>query len=193
MEEDVILKISYRIKEIRKERGITIQELANRAGVSKGLISQIENNHTVPSLMVLIDLIKSLDVDLDQFFKDISASSQKATVLVKRKAEYKSFKKEQALGFLYQRILTKSINNTTVDIVLLELEQNATSPMATTGAFEYKYIMAGNIKYIFDDQEIELTAGDSLLFDGRLSHTPRNIGKEKAMMLMVYFFEETRA
>lgn len=193
MEEDVILKISYRIKEIRKERGITIQELADRAGVSKGLISQIENNRTVPSLMVLIDIIKSLDVDLNQFFKDISASSNKAPVVVKRKAEYESFEKEQALGFLYQRILTKSIKNSTVDIVLLELEPDATRPMVTTEAFEYKYILAGNIKYIFDDQEIELSAGDSLLFDGRLSHTPRNIGKDKAIMLIIYFFEETRA
>lgn len=193
MEEDVILKISYRIKEIRKERGITIQELADRAGVSKGLISQIENNRTVPSLMVLIDIIKSLDVDLNQFFKDISASLNKAPVVVKRKSEYESFEKEQALGFLYKRILTKSIKNATVDIVLLELEPNASRPMVTTEAFEYKYILAGNVKYHFEDQEIELEAGDSLLFDGRLAHTPTNIGKDKAIMLILYFFEELKA
>ncbi|WP_316841665.1 XRE family transcriptional regulator [Pedobacter gandavensis] len=193
MEEDVILKISYRIKEIRKDRGITIQELADRAGVSKGLISQIENNRTVPSLMVLIDIIKSLDVDLNQFFKDISDSANKAPVVVKRKSEYESFEKEQALGFLYQRILTKSIKNSTVDIVLLELEPNASRPMVRTEAFEYKYILAGSVKYHFEDQEIELFAGDSLLFDGRLPHTPSNIGKDKAIMLILYFFEEVKS
>ncbi|MBB2149351.1 helix-turn-helix domain-containing protein [Pedobacter gandavensis] len=193
MEEDVILKISYRIKEIRKERGITIQELADRAGVSKGLISQIENNRTVPSLMVLIDIIKSLDVDLNQFFKDISDSANKAPVVVKRKSEYESFEKEQALGFLYKRILTKSIKNATVDIVLLELEPNASRPMVRTEAFEYKYILAGNVKYHFEDQDIELSAGDSLLFDGRLAHTPTNVGTDKAIMLILYFFEEVKA
>lgn len=193
MEEDVILKISYRIKEIRKERGITIQELADRAGVSKGLISQIENNRTVPSLMVLIDIIKSLDVDLNEFFKEISDRANKAPVVVKRKSEYEPFEKEQALGFLYQRILTKSIKNSTVDIVLLELEPNASRPMVRTEAFEYKYILSGNVKYHFEDQEIELSAGDSLLFDGRLPHTPSNIGIDKAIMLILYFFEEVKS
>ncbi|WP_233602940.1 helix-turn-helix domain-containing protein [Pedobacter sp. KBW06] len=99
MEEDVILKISYRIKEIRKERGITIQELADRAGVSKGLISQIENNRTVPSLMVLIDIIKSLDVDLNQFFKDISASSNKAPWWSKEKQNMNLLKRSRHWDF----------------------------------------------------------------------------------------------
>ena len=93
MEENIILKISTRIKEIRRERNTTVQELADLAGVSKGLISQIENNRTVPSLMVLIDIISALEVDLNQFFKDISANSQLSPVIIKRKNEYESFEK----------------------------------------------------------------------------------------------------
>lgn len=69
MEDNTIFKISSKIKEIRKEKGITIQELADRAGVSKGLISQIENNRTVPSLLVLVNIISSLHVDLNDFSK----------------------------------------------------------------------------------------------------------------------------
>ena len=53
MQEDVLIQISIKIKEIRKQKNITIQELANKAGVSKGLISQIKNNRTDPSLPVL--------------------------------------------------------------------------------------------------------------------------------------------
>nr|WP_227256257.1 helix-turn-helix transcriptional regulator [Pedobacter sp. MR2016-19] len=52
--------------------GITVQELADKAEVSKGLISQIENSRTIPSLMVLMDIIKSLEIDLNSFFKDIN-------------------------------------------------------------------------------------------------------------------------
>ena len=190
MEENTILKISTRIKEIRKDKSITVQELADLAGVSKGLISQIENNRTIPSLMVLISIINALDVDLNQFFKHISTSNQPNPVIIKRKDEYQSFEKEQAIGFLYQRIFTKNIVNSTVDIVLLELEPNATKPMVVTEAFEYKYILSGEVEYVFEEQSFHLSEGDSMLFDGRLAHTPKNSGKTKAIMLIIYFFEQ---
>jgi len=190
MEENTILEISTRIKEIRREKNITVQELADRVSVSKGLISQIENNRTVPSLLVLVNIIRALEVDLNQFFKDIAANSALAPVIIKRKNEYESFEKEQAIGFMYQRIFTKTFKNSTVDIVLLELEPDATRPMVVTEAFEYKYILSGKVEYIFEDQEYSLSEGDSMLFDGRLLHTPKNLTDQKALMLIIYFFEQ---
>ena len=64
MQEDILIQISNRIKEIRKKKNITVQELADKADVSKGLISQIENNRTVPSLPVLMSIVQSLNLDL---------------------------------------------------------------------------------------------------------------------------------
>lgn len=190
MEENTLILISNRIKEIRRDKNITIQELADRVSVSKGLISQIENNRTVPSLLVLVNIIRALEVDLNQFFKDISASNTLAPVIVRRKEDYDSFEKEQALGFMYQRIFTKTIKNSTVDIVLLELEPNASRPMVVTEAFEYKYILSGQVDYVFEDGKYSLSEGDSILFDGRLPHTPKNFSDKKAVMLIIYFFEQ---
>lgn len=189
MKEDILLSISQRIKELRKERGITVQELANNAQVTKGLISQIENSRTVPSLMVLIDIIKALDVDMNVFFKSISPQ-QDAPVLIKRRNEYEHFEKEQAIGFDYHRIFSKHIKNTTVDIVLLELQPGANRPMVQTEAFEYKYVINGKVEYQFEKENIIVETGDSMLFDGRLMHTPRNLGNTTALMLVIYFFEE---
>jgi len=189
MKEDILIQIGNQIKERRKNKGITIQELADKASVSKGLISQIENSRAIPSLMVLIEIIRALDVDLNVFFKEIDAEKSTKTILVKRKDEYYYFEKEQALGFRYHRIFTKNIEKSTVDIVLLELEIDASRPMVETEAFEYKYVISGEVEYQFETEHIRLKAGDSMLFDGRIPHTPRNIGSDKAMMLVVYFFE----
>jgi transcriptional regulator with XRE-family HTH domain len=190
MQEDVLIQISNRIKDLRREKGITVQELADKADVSKGLISQIENGRTIPSLIVLIDIIKSLDINLDKFFSEITTRHDKSLILVKRREEYQHFEKEQAEGFHYHRIFTQSIKNSTIDIVLLELEEKAQRPLISTEAFEYKYIISGKAKFIFEDHEIEFNAGDSMLFDGRLPHSPRNIGKGKLSMLAIYFFEQ---
>ncbi|SDG61045.1 helix-turn-helix domain-containing protein [Mucilaginibacter sp. P25] len=192
MEEDILIQISNRIKERRREKNITVQELAMRANVSKGLISQIENSRTIPSLIVLIDIIKALEIDLNEFFKDMRSKSDHLPVLVKRKHEYDHFEKEYADGFHYQRIFTQSISQSTVDIVILELEPDASRPLVETEAFEYKYILSGQVAYQFNDDTVILNQGDSMLFDGRIPHTPKNMGDTTASMLVVYFFEEKK-
>jgi transcriptional regulator with XRE-family HTH domain len=192
MEDDILIQISNRIKERRREKNITVQELATLANVSKGLISQIENSRTIPSLIVLIDIIKALDIDLNAFFKDIRTRNKLSPILVTRKNDYDHFEKEHAIGFHYQRILTRFIDRSTVDIVILELEPDATRPLVETDAFEYKYILAGEIEYQFNEERIQLSQGDSVLFDGRIPHTPINLGSQTASMLVVYFFEEKK-
>ena len=189
MQDDIILKISYRIKEIRKEKRITIQELADRAGVSKGLISQIENNRTIPSLPVLMNIVQSLDLDLTSFFKDLTGDNQQEKVFVIRSSEYSPLQKEAAKGFSYQRILARNIQSGPVDFVLLELKKGARrNKMVVTDAFEYKYLIKGRIDYLIEDKNYILEEGDSIFFDGRLGHNLSNIGDSNALMLVVYYF-----
>jgi transcriptional regulator with XRE-family HTH domain len=192
MQQDILIQISAHIKERRREKGITVQELADKAQVSKGLISQIENSRTIPSLIVLIQIVKALQVDLNVFFKDIQLKSGSSPIIVKRKAEYQTFEKENAIGFKYHRIFTESIKNSTVDIVILELEPNAIRPMVITEAYEFKYILSGEIDYEFDSDVIKLKQGDSMLFDGRIPHTPKNKTDSIASMLVIYFFEDAK-
>lgn len=190
MEDNTLFRISYKLREIRKDKGITIQQLADKAGVSKGLISQIENNRTIPSLLVLINIIKSLEVDLNDFFKDFISDEDSGPIIVRKKDAYLPFEKEQAIGFHYKRIYTSPMDSATLDIVLLELKPNAQRPMVQTEAFEYKYIISGQVEYVFEDQVIFLEEGDSIFFNGRLAHTPRNVGDNTALMLIIYFFDQ---
>lgn len=193
MQDDVLIQIGNRIKERRREKNITVQELANSANVSKGLISQIENSRTIPSLVVLIEIIKSLDVDLNVFFKDIRHKNGDTEPIIKRKSDYEHFEKEDAEGFHYQRIFSRYIKSSTVDVVILELEPGAHRELVQTEAYEYKYILSGEVEYLFNDKSYYLGQGDSMLFDGRIPHTPKNNTKQLASMLVVYFFEEGNA
>ena len=164
--------------------------MAERAGVTKGLISQIENSRTIPSLLVLIQIIKALELDLDDFFSELSLHAKETPVLVQRKSDYERFEKEPASGYEYFRIFTKKVKESTIDIVLLEIQPGSSRDFVQTEAFEYKYIISGSVRYVFRDQEIDLESGDSMLFDGRLEHNPVNNGDVPVQMLVVYFFEE---
>lgn len=189
MEQEVIVQISNKLKSIRKDRNLTLQEVADRAGVTKGLISQIENSRTIPSLLVLIQIVKALEVGLDEFFNDLNFYGKEGKILIQRKEDYQRFEKEPASGYEYFRIFTEKINACTIDIVLLEIQPGAQRDFVKTEAFEYKYMISGSVRYVFRDQEIILHEGDSMLFDGRIEHNPVNVGESIARMLVVYFFE----
>lgn len=62
------MDIGFKIKELRMERGLTQEELADRAELSKGFISQVENNLTSPPIATLTDILQCLGTDLKDFF-----------------------------------------------------------------------------------------------------------------------------
>lgn len=189
MQEDILIQISSKIKEARKGKNITVQQFANKVKVSKGLISQIENNRTIPSLPVLMNIVQSLEMDLTEFFKDIPSGNNEEKVSIKRSGDYQHFQKEAAKGFNYKRILTPTVNGNPIDIVLLELEKGAKrNQIVKTDAYEYKYIISGKAEYQIEDEKYILEAGDSIFFDGRLGHKPSNIHNAKTLILVVYFF-----
>ena len=58
------MNIGNKIKELRIEKNLTQEELANRAELSKGFISQLERNLTSPSIATLIDILQCLGTNL---------------------------------------------------------------------------------------------------------------------------------
>ena len=186
----MLIQISNKIKEIRKQKNITVQELANKADVSKGLISQIENNRTVPSLPVLMNIVQSLNLDLNDFFKDINPRKKaQPKVIFKSPKDYQAFEKEYAKGFLYHRVLTRNIQGTPVDFVLLELKKGSRrNRMIQTESVEYNYMIKGKVEYHIEDKEYIVSEGESVFFDSRLPHRIANVGNNDAFMLIVYFF-----
>jgi transcriptional regulator with XRE-family HTH domain len=189
MNEELILLLGDKIKTKRTQKNITLEQLAGRAGVSKGLISQIENNRTVPSLPVLFNIIHSLDEDLKTFFEDMHDSINKGNVLIIRKGQEKLFEKEPVKGFAYKRLLTRSLATQAADVVLLELKKNAArKQMITTDAYECKYVLKGKLEYQVEKEVFELEEGDTLFFDGRARHRLRNIGPSDALILIFYLF-----
>ena len=189
MNEELLLLLGDKIKAKRTQKNITLEQLANRAGVSKGLISQIENNRTVPSLPVLFNIIHSLDEDLRTFFEDMHDTLTTNRVLIIRKGEEKMFSKEPVKGFSYKRILTRTVASQAADVVLLELKKNASrKQMISTDAFECKYILKGDVEYQIEKEIFTLHKGDTLFFDGRAKHRLKNIGHTEALILVFYLF-----
>lgn len=187
MQEDIIVQIMAKLKDIRKEKNITLQELAESAGVTKGMLSQVENNRTIPSLTVFLSIIKSMQIDINDFFTDFYTSPT-SKVIFKKEAQYQPFEKENTVGFHYQRIMSSTIDQYHVDFVLLTLTPDAQRASVQTDAFEFKYILKGKVEYTIGEEIFLMETGDSIFFDATEPHNPRNVGNTEAQLLALYIF-----
>lgn len=191
MNEKLLLQIARKLKDVRKNNGLTVQKIAERANVSKGLISKIENGRTIPSLPVLLSIIGGLETNAENFFHGFGNLESPQDVKVIKAKTYEPFEKEEAEGFHYRHITTHELDNITLECVLLTLKPGAKREKVVTDAYEYKYMISGKVTYLIGDDEYDLKAGDSLYFNGRIPHVPQNREKEDSTMLIVYLFDSS--
>jgi transcriptional regulator with XRE-family HTH domain len=186
--EYLTIQIGLKIRSIRKDNGLKLGELAERSGISIAMLSKIENGRVFPTLPSLIQILNTLQVDLNEFFSDLTTDEAFPGYLLRKKEEYKPLsKEEESVGFNYEFVLSHIVEKSSVEVSLLTLQPDAQRNKVSTAGFEYIYIIKGKIKYELGQELFEMEEGDSLFFDGNVPHVPKNYGSSPALILVVYF------
>lgn len=188
---DFLIGIGKRIRRNRKKQGITISRLASSAGVSNGLISRVENGRVIPSLPVLIEIIRALEIDVSTFFKEVEKKTGAKFIHIKKDEQQLIEKEIEAKGFSYHHIFGKSLHTIGFESVILTLQPNSEREKVITDAWEFKYVISGECVYNIDEDEVILKEGDSIYFNGRLPHVPENRSNANCVMLVFYFYNES--
>lgn len=183
--------VGGRIRDERSRRGLTLESLARTAGVSKGLLSKIENFRAVPSLPVLASLARALDLDLAALVADVEVRPRQPFLLV-RHGEAKAVRREAAQGLRYLALPAAECGGVQFQSFTLQLEPGCRRDPCTTDGDEFLLGMRGTITLTIGDEELALHPGDALYFDGRLPHAPANRGRSPAEMLVVYLIPPGR-
>lgn len=184
-----LIKVGLRVKEIRKKRNFSLQDVADRSGLSKSLISKVENFRTIPSLVVLSRIAEVLKVTVAEIVKDMEKANELSYV-VTRKNERKVLQRESAEGFIYELLITENTNNSIFESFVLTLKKGARRKPVSTDGYEFLFILEGEIEFHYGRERIILRKGDSIFFDGRANHVPENIGKNEAKFLVVYLLNK---
>ncbi len=187
----VIHRIGPKIRTYRKEKGLRLVDLSKAAGVSSAMLSKIENGRIIPTIPTLFQLIGVLGVEPQDFFAEINGQSGFGGYLLVRQENYVPYvKEESAVGFHYRSIFEHTLNNNDFQISIVTLEPGNKRPLVSTSAFEFLYLIKGEIKFHLEDNVLDVREGDSLFFDGRIRHAPFNHQKEPVTYLVIYFFVE---
>lgn len=186
IDNQIVWRIAQKIKSTRLEKNLTIQELADRAHVSKGLLSKIENSRTLPSLPVFVTVIQSLEISLKDFFQDMVLGNGKNYLFVK-KDHYPPLERDLASGVNYQFILSQIVSHSTMEIILLTLEAGSKGAVTTTNGYKFNYMVSGSCEYAIKNDTLVLDEGDSIYFDAAVPHRLTNISRRKVVLLSIHF------
>lgn len=160
----MFMDIGNKIKEMRIQKGLTQEELADRAELTKGFISQVERNHTSPSIATLVDILQCLGTDLKHFFGD-----DEDTQIVFKKEDY--FEKEDSeLKNTIQWIVPNAQKNT-MEPILLTLETGGKTYTCIPHEGEiFGYVMSGVVKIVIGNQEFRAKKGESFYYAANNEH-----------------------
>lgn len=189
--ENNLFMVGYRIREIRKRQALTLDQLAAKTGLTKGLLSKIENFRTIPSLPVLVHIAQYLDVDMAELVTGISGAASEKYTLVKASARME-ISPENSIGFIYNALMAKQAGNSLFEVFTLELLPEAKRSLASTDGDEFIYILEGKITFVLGTERIEMEKGDALFFDGRIPHVSENHGEKKASLLAIYILNKNK-
>jgi len=172
------MQIGRKVRDLRLRRGLTVQKLADAIGLSKGFISQVENDRTSPSLSTLRDLAAALRTSVAYLVVE-----DDPTLHVVRAAERPQI---QGDGDTSRTEVLSALPKRNLELLMLELppglaagEQRHSHP-----GEECLLCVEGRVRLTHGEQESLLEAGDSCHFDGRIPHSIENLGPAAARVLI---------
>jgi transcriptional regulator with XRE-family HTH domain len=176
--------IGPRLKSFRKQKGLTVSETAARAGVSAGMISQIERGLSNPSVRVLERLRMALDVPLTALIDSASGTTEvQASELVRRHTERPLF----TVGHngMSKELLSPNGDHD-MQFMIITVAPRSSSLEVLIGPGEKAGLMlAGELELRVGERNVLLQENDSFQFSSHLPHSIHNHSDEAAKVLWI--------
>ena len=174
------MDIGKKIKELRIRTGLTQEELADRAELSKGFISQLERNLTSPSIATLIDILQCLGTNLNEFFTEDRKDEQ----IVFKSTDY--FEKEDPeLRNKIEWIIPNAQKNMMEPIRLTLEPGGSTYPDNPHEGEEFGYVLSGSVVIHIGSRTVKARKGESFYFIPNKNHYISANEKTGAVLIWV--------
>ncbi len=163
------------IRDIRQKLGLTIADVATLAGISRGMLSKIENAQTATSLETLSRLSLALGVSLATLFRAYDVRDGSAQ-MVKSGEGMEVVRRGTKRGHTYHLLAYDQGPKKTFEPFLITIDhESETFPIFEHPGIEFIYMLEGCIEYRHGQNTYVLSPGDSLTFAGDIPHGPEKL------------------
>ena len=167
------MNIGFFLKKIRKEKHITLNEVAKSTNLTASLLSQIENGKTSPSLNSLEALLRYYRVNISDFFRQVE---QKEYIFIKNTDVESIYNQDTGVNMT---LLASKLEENVLETYIVEIDplrQLSAEIISREHPGErFIYIMSGAVEASLPDKKITLETGDSLNFKSYVSCVMTNV------------------
>jgi transcriptional regulator with XRE-family HTH domain len=179
--------VCERVREMRKKKGWTLQQLASLSGVSRSMLSQIERGEANPTLAVAYRIAQAFGMTLGEL-TDFPVTKPKIDVVRHDDSAY-LFRSDEVC-----RIRTLSPLHLEKDVEFYELRLRPGGTLASSphyrGAREVLTIQHGAVKVTSAQETCELHQGDSAHYPADVPHAIENLSDEETLAFLVVIYHE---
>ena len=174
------MDIGADLRSLRIARNLTQEELADRAELSKGFISQVERNLTSPSIATLRDLLECLGSSLSDFFSKMPDEK----IVFSRDDHFVKEDEEGLKGDITWLVPNAQKNQ--LEPILVQLGPGGrTQEMPPHEGEEFGYLLSGSVHLIVGHKRLRVSAGESFCLHPREAHYIMNPGKRRASFIWI--------
>ena len=185
--------IGRELRAFRRQSGLTIADLAQRTGLSIGMLSKIENGNTSPSLSTLQTLAHVMSVPLTAFFRRFEDVHM--AVHTKAGQGMETERRGTRAGHQYNLLghLGANTSGVVVEPYLITLSSDSdVFPTFQHEGIEMLYMLEGEVDYRHGKLVYALKPGDTLFFDADAPHGPETLVKLPARYLSVISYVQSK-
>ena len=177
--------LGARVKTLRKERGWSLEALANASGVSRSMLSEIEREQANPTLAVTMRIAQAFSMTLGDLLEMPQASSSVNVIRANNPAfHYRSEKR--------CRIRTLSPLNLEKDVEFYEVQLQPGGELRSSphfeGTREFLTVQKGHVRVESAGDAEALGSGDSASYRADVPHAMVNTGKSEAIIFLVVIY-----
>ena len=180
------IEIGKRIRHIRHDKRLSLDELAKKTGFAKSYLSQIENLKREPSIGTLTKIAYALNVNALYLISGINPSEEEELITIVKPHERKAVIRPSSGTDIRYESITYKKRNRLMDAYIVEVGFEFPPGLMAHEGQELVYVLEGKQEFVYDGRSYIVEEGDCYYFESRKSHYPRSIGNKPSKALVVF-------
>ncbi|MFT4127054.1 MAG: XRE family transcriptional regulator [Gordonia sp. (in: high G+C Gram-positive bacteria)] len=182
--------IARNVRRLRHQEGLSVGDMAIRVGISKAMLSKIENAQTSCSLSTLARLATAFDVSVTSLFR--GADVERSAVFVKAGSGSQIIREGSREGHEYELLGSLRGEHKRLECLLVTLtEKSVTQPLFQHPGTEFIFMLEGVMDYAHSRSVYRMHSGDALQLDGEGAHGPVELVELPIRFLSVIAFPDS--
>jgi len=184
--------VGFKIKGIRESKKLSIEEIAERSGLSADQIASIENDQYLPSLGPLIKIARALGVRLGTFLDD---NDELGPVICRKEdrernnsISFSNNATEARKNMVYHSLARQKAGRSMEPFIIdIQPSEERTFKLSAHEGEEFIYVMSGEVEIEYGKERYVLNAGDSIFYDSIVEHHVHGADGKSAQILAVVY------